>query len=79
MKQNLSRQFEQALTFAAQPHDGQPRKGIDIPYVSHLLAVTSLALEHGADEDEAIAALLVTERRGGVVDAIRRNRGGSHL
>jgi GTP pyrophosphokinase len=29
-----------------------------IPYVAHLLAVTSLVLEHGGGEDEAIAALL---------------------
>jgi hypothetical protein len=29
-----------------------------IPYVAHLLAVTSLVLEHGGTEDEAIAALL---------------------
>ncbi len=29
-----------------------------IPYVAHLLGVASLALHHGADEDEAIAALL---------------------
>lgn len=28
------------------------------PYVSHLLAVSSLVIEHGGDEDQAIAALL---------------------
>ena len=29
-----------------------------VPYLSHLLAVTAIALEHGATEDEVIAALL---------------------
>ena len=79
MKQNLSRRFEQALTCAVQLHARQPRKGTDIPYVSHLLAVTSLALEHGADEDEAIAALLhdAVEDQGGkpTHEAIRRQFG----
>jgi (p)ppGpp synthase/HD superfamily hydrolase len=36
----------------------QLRKGTDIPYLSHLLGTCSIALEYGADEDEAIAALL---------------------
>ena len=36
----------------------QRRKGSDVPYVSHLLAVAALVIEHGGDEDEAIAALL---------------------
>jgi len=54
----LSDRFADALAFAAELHLHQVRKGTDIPYVSHLLAVTSLALEHGADEDTAIAAVL---------------------
>ena len=29
-----------------------------LPYIAHLLAVAALVLEHGGDEDEAIAALL---------------------
>ena len=39
-------------------HRGQLRNGTKIPYIAHLLGVTSIALTHGADEDEAIAALL---------------------
>ena len=39
-------------------HAGQTRKGTDIPYISHLLGVASIALEYGANEDETIAALL---------------------
>ncbi len=54
----LSTRFEEALVFATQLHAGQTRKGTTIPYISHLLAVTAIVLEHGGDEDEAIAALL---------------------
>lgn len=54
----LTARFSEALVAAAQLHAGQCRKGTGIPYVSHLLAVAGIALEHGATEDEAIAALL---------------------
>jgi (p)ppGpp synthase/HD superfamily hydrolase len=50
--------FERALSFASRLHRGQKRKGTDVPYLSHLLAVAAIAIEHGASEDEAIAALL---------------------
>ncbi len=54
----LTPRFEDALVFAARLHGGDVRKGTTIPYVSHVLGVASIALEHGANEDEAIAALL---------------------
>ena len=54
----LSPRFEQALLYACVIHAGQVRKGTEVPYLSHLLSVAGLALEYGADEDEAIAALL---------------------
>jgi (p)ppGpp synthase/HD superfamily hydrolase len=55
----LTDRFSQALVFASQAHSHQVRKGNrEVPYVSHLLAVASLVLESGGDEDEAIAALL---------------------
>jgi (p)ppGpp synthase/HD superfamily hydrolase len=54
----LTPRFQDALQFAAERHRGQVRKGTDIPYIAHLLGVASIALEHGANEDEAIAALL---------------------
>ncbi|MCB1774071.1 MAG: HD domain-containing protein [Gammaproteobacteria bacterium] len=54
----LSRRFEEALVYANQLHAKQIRKGSGTPYVSHLLAVTSLVIEAGGDEDTAIAALL---------------------
>ena len=54
----LTPRFDDALVFAARLHGGDVRKGTTIPYVSHVLGVASLALEHGANEDEAIGALL---------------------
>ncbi|MBX3411589.1 MAG: bifunctional (p)ppGpp synthetase/guanosine-3',5'-bis(diphosphate) 3'-pyrophosphohydrolase [Pirellulales bacterium] len=54
----LSSRFESALVYAAQLHAAQTRKASDVPYVAHLLAVASLVIEHGGDEDEVIAALL---------------------
>ena len=64
----LSARYADALQLACSLHACQPRKGTTIPYVSHLLAVSSIALEHGANEDEAIAALLhdAVEDAGGV-------------
>ncbi len=47
-----------ALAFAAECHAEQHRKGTDIPYLSHLLQVAGLVLEHGGDVDQAIAGLL---------------------
>jgi (p)ppGpp synthase/HD superfamily hydrolase len=54
----LSARFEEALRYACVIHAGQTRKSTEVPYVAHLLAVAALALETGATEDEAIAALL---------------------
>ena len=63
----LSARFEQALAFAAQLHKDQLRKGSQVPYLAHLLGAAGIALDHGADEDEAIAALLhdAVEDQGG--------------
>lgn len=54
----MTSRFDEALAYASRVHRGQRRKGTDVPYVAHVLAVTALALEYGATEDEAIAALL---------------------
>ena len=54
----LTDRFAQAFAFASIVHASQTRKGTTIPYVSHVIGVASLVLEHGADEDTAIAALL---------------------
>jgi (p)ppGpp synthase/HD superfamily hydrolase len=54
----LSARYAEAVAYAADAHAGQVRKGTSIPYISHPLAVSALVLEHGGDEDQAIAALL---------------------
>ena len=63
----LTQRFDAALVFANDLHRAQRRTGTAIPYVSHLLAVAALALELGADEDQAVAALLhdAAEDQGG--------------
>ena len=47
-----------ALALAVQAHSGQVRKSTTIPYISHPMAVSAIALEFGATEEQAIAALL---------------------
>lgn len=54
----LSPKFALALQFANEIHGTQLRKGVGAPYISHLMAVSALVLEHGGNEAEAIAALL---------------------
>src|SRR5277367_2756824 len=64
----FSRRFERALVYAARLHAEQFRKGTIRPYVGHLLAVTSIVIQFGGDEDMAIAALLhdAVEDQGGL-------------
>jgi len=75
----LGERFIEALAYAAELHKDQVRKGSGVPYVAHLLGVAAIALEHGADEDEAIAALLhdAIEDQGGAAtrEAIRARFG----
>jgi GTP pyrophosphokinase len=54
----LSPQFEKALCYATRIHGGQLRKKTRIPYIAHILGVAAIAMEYGANEMEAIAALL---------------------
>ncbi len=79
LEQPLTERFTYALSLACQLHRHQSRKGTQIPYVAHLLAVASIALEHGASEDEAIAAVLhdAVEDQGGppTLARIRREFG----
>jgi HD domain/Peptidase family S58 len=57
-RQEFHPHFQRALSFATSLHASQTRKGTDIPYISHLLAVAGLVLECGGGRDEAIAGLL---------------------
>ncbi len=63
----LGPRFLAAFQFAAQKHDGQTRKAKSVPYLAHLMSVSSIVLEAGGNEDCAIAALLhdVVEDCGG--------------
>ncbi len=53
----LSYKFTEALLYAGEIHGRQRRKG-GIPFMAHLLGVTSIVLEDGSDEEVGIAALL---------------------
>jgi len=54
----LSRKFEQALVYATRIHGGQLRKKTQIPYIAHIMGVAAIAMEYGANETEAVGALL---------------------
>ncbi|MCF7763113.1 MAG: HD domain-containing protein [Verrucomicrobia bacterium] len=55
---DLSLKFEEALVYANRIHAGQIRKKTEMPFIAHLIGVTSIVLEHGGNETEAIGALL---------------------
>ena len=61
----LSPRFEQALTYASIAHSDQVRKGTEIPYVSHLLAVDSASDRAGRLPDGALEALMLGADPGG--------------
>jgi (p)ppGpp synthase/HD superfamily hydrolase len=50
--------FGEALSYAARVHRDQIRKGTQVPYITHLLAVAAIVGENGGTEDEVVAALL---------------------
>ena len=77
----LTERFDVAFQFAHQLHRTQTRKCTAIPYISHLMTVAALVVEHGGNEDQAIAALLhdAAEVQGGAetLDEIRQRFGTS--
>lgn len=60
MKSEDQQKLAEALVFALEKHGPQTRKGkSEVPYVSHLLAVSGYVLEHGAgDVNLAVAGML---------------------
>lgn len=54
----LTDRYVQAIAYANHLHGTQVRKGTTITYMCHVLGVSSLVLEAGGTEDEAIGALL---------------------
>jgi (p)ppGpp synthase/HD superfamily hydrolase len=63
----LSSRYDEAFRYAHDLHRSQVRKSTRIPYISHLIAVSALVVEHDGNEDQAIAALLhdAVEDQGG--------------
>jgi hypothetical protein len=50
----FTRRIHAAFDYAAQCHANQVRKGTQVPYLSHLMAVASLVMEAAADGDAAL-------------------------
>ena len=78
----LTVRFDDALTYAADLHRTQLRKGGGIPYLGHLLSVASLVIEGGGSEDQAIAGLLhdaVEDQGGPQTLAEIRDKFGDHV
>ncbi len=63
----LTRRFDEAVAYAHAIHAEQTRKVSGAPYIGHLLGVSSIVIDDGGTEDEAIAALLhdAAEDQGG--------------
>jgi (p)ppGpp synthase/HD superfamily hydrolase len=63
----LTSRYDDAFRYAHQLHQTQTRKGTTIPYISHLMTVSALVVEHGGNEDQAIGGLLhdAAEDQGG--------------
>jgi (p)ppGpp synthase/HD superfamily hydrolase len=77
----LTSRYDEAFRFVHDLHRAQTRKGTPIPYISHLMTVSALVIEHGGDETQAIAALLhdAAEDQGGAatLERIRQLFGGT--
>ena len=50
--------YLKALEYALRKHSHQKRRGTEIPYFTHVMAVSSLCLEFGGSEEQAIGGLL---------------------
>lgn len=75
---DLSARYSEALMHAKFLHSGQARPGTTTPRFAHLLAVSSMVIEDGGSEHEAIAALLhdsIQHRGRDHLDSIRAQFG----
>jgi (p)ppGpp synthase/HD superfamily hydrolase len=70
--------YDEAMDWAAGLHRHQMRKNTRVPYIAHLAAVSSIVLEDGGTETEAIAGLLhdAIEDCGAHIEPILRQRFG---
>ncbi|MEK7705710.1 MAG: HD domain-containing protein [Myxococcota bacterium] len=75
-----SARIDEALRFAARMHDGQRRKGTDIPYIVHPVAVGLMLQRFGFDDDVVAAGILhdVLEDTDCTLDELRA-RFGAHV
>jgi len=75
----LSKAFDEALAYASDLHRDQIRKGSGIPYIAHLMSVSSRVLSAGGTEIQAIGGLLhdAAEDQGGeaTLQVIRKRFG----
>jgi len=75
----MNRDFliEQACDLASKAHNGQLRKGTDIPYITHPMAVGIILAETGATTDAVIAGILhdVVEDAGITLDELENTFG----
>ena len=75
----LSRKYDDALVYASELHRRQVRKGSGVPYIAHLLGVSSRVITAGGTETQAIGGLLhdAAEDQGGkpTLDVIREKFG----
>ena len=67
MPVQLLKRFVEAVAYACDAHGLKKRTGTEISYVAHLLGVAAIVLEYGANEEEAMGAILhdVVEECGG--------------
>lgn len=77
----LSPLYDEAMTWAASLHRDQRRKNTRVPYIAHLVAVSSIVLEDNGTETEAIAGLLhdAIEDCGTHLEPILRQRFGDDV
>lgn len=54
----MTARYAEAVDYARVAHAKQVRKGTNVPYLYHLLGVSSLVLRYGGNETQAIAGLL---------------------
>ena len=77
-----SQRLTDAFDLAAKLHFDHTRKGIECPYLSHLLGVASFVLEYGGSEDAVIASLLhdaVEDQGGAATLEVIKRRFGEHV
>lgn len=77
-----SSRLTEAFEYASELHCDHTRKGVECPYLAHLLGVASFVLEYGGSEDAVIAALLhdaVEDKGGATTLAEIKRRFGDHV